>query len=324
MAAVAWPVTRSRIEAFDQTANQLSQYAARWRTAGAMLEHTAGLYVSQIANPSGSTWQGQAAARSLDDAHTDRVAVTGAVMHAHEMAQTAELGSNSLLGAREGALEAIAQAEADDYTVGEDLSVADNQSHTDPATYAARMAQAKAHLAYIEHHAGLLEAENQGVATQLGAGAGQMSGMVPATWQQPKAGPDDTIVGDGGGKKPTIQMVDYGKGPLPADPPPPFPQPPPPPQTGEPIRVPQRPNPPTVINAEPGVGGNAPAAPPPGLSGSSGMTQLRDLALILGGSATIGLSIPGELVTGGAATVGIIGGGTMVIGGMTELIDGMG
>jgi hypothetical protein len=324
VAAVAGPLTRSRIEAFSQTANQLSQYATRWRTAGETLEHTAGLYVSQVANPSGTTWQGQAAARSLDDAHTDRVAVTGAVMHAHEMAQTADMGSNSLLGARESALEAIAQAEAEDFTVGEDLSVADNHSHTDPATYAARMAQAQAHLAYIEHHAGLLEAENQRVATQLGAGAGQMSDMVPATWQQPKAGPDDTIVGDGGGKKPTIQLVDSHYGPLPADPPPPFPQPPPaPPQTGEPIRVPQRPNPPTVINAEPGVGGNAPAAPPPGFSGVSGMTQLRDIGLILGGSATVGLSIPGELVTGGAATVGIIGGGTMVISGVTELIDGM-
>jgi hypothetical protein len=320
---VAAMLTRSRIEAFDQTANQLSQYAARWRTAGETLENVATMYVSQMGSPAGSEWQGQAAAGALDAAHTDRTAVTGAVMHSHEMAETAEMGSNSLRGAREGALQAIAQAEADDFTVGEDLSVADNRYHTDPATYAARMAQAEAHLGYIEHHAGLLEAQNDRVATQLGAGASQMSGMVPATWQPAKQGdPDDTIVGDGGGKKPTIQMADYGKGPLPADPAPTFPQPPPA-QPGEPIRVPQRPNPPTVINAEPGVGGNLPAPPPPGFSGASGMTQLRDLALILGGTGTIGLSIPGEAVTGGAATVGIIAGGTMIIGGMTELIDGM-
>ncbi len=321
---MAGMLTRTRIEAFDQTANQLSQYATRWRAAGENLENVATMYVSQMGNPGGTEWQGQAAAGALEAAHTDRAAVTGAVLHAHEMAHTAELGSSSLLGAREGALQAIAQAEADDFTVGEDLSVADNRSHTDPATYAARMAQAEAHLGYIEHHAGLLEAQNDRVATQLGAGAGQIPGMVPATWQQPKTGPDDTIVGDGGGKKPTIQMVDSHYGPLPADPVPTFPQPPPaPPQTGEPIRVPQRPNPPTVINAEPGVGGNAPAPPPPGFSGVSGMTQLRDLSLILGGAATIGISIPGEAVTGGAATVGIIGGWTMITGGMTELIDGM-
>jgi hypothetical protein len=325
VAAATGLMTRSRIEGFDQTASQLSGYATRWRAAGATLEHVATAYVGQVANPAGTEWSGQAATGALDAAHSDRVAVTSAVMHAHQMADTAELGSSSLLGARQGALEAIAQAEADDYTVGEDLSVADNHSHEDPVTYAARMAQAEAHLAYIEHHAGLLEAQNDRFATQLGAGAAQMSGMVPATWQPGKRGdPDDTIVRDPADTKPKFQMVGNGKGPLPADPAPTFPQPPPaPPQAGGPIRVPQRPNPPTVINAEPGVGGNLPAPPPPGFSGASGMTQLRDLALILGGTATIGLSIPGELVTGGAATVGIIGGGTMVIGGMTELIDGM-
>jgi hypothetical protein len=311
---MAGMLTRSRIEAFEQTANQLQQYANQWRAAGATLDHTAGLYVSQMTNPSGTDWRGQAAARALDTAHADRLAVTGAVVHAHDMAAAAERGSNGLLGAREGALQAIADAEADDFTVGEDLSVADNRYHEDPGTYAARLAQAESHLAYIEHHAGLLEAENDRVATQLSAGATQMAGMVPETWQPPKAGPDDTIVGDGDGNKPTIQMVDNHYGPLPGDPPP---------QPGGAIKVPQRPNAPTVINAEPGVGGNVPAPPPPGFSGASGMTQLRDLSLILGGAATIGLSIPGELVTGGAATVGIIGGGTMVIGGMTELIDGM-
>lgn len=194
---MAGTLTRSRIEAFDQTANQLSQYATQWRTTASELDQAAQGYVSQIANPSGTQWQGQASAAALDAAHSDQVSVTGAVMHVHEMADAAEAGSNSLLGAREGALEAISAAEADNFTVGEDLSVADNHSHTDPATYAARMSQAQAHLGYIEHHAGLLEAENERVATQLGAGASQMGGMVPATWKT-----------NGGHGKPEIQLVD--------------------------------------------------------------------------------------------------------------------
>jgi hypothetical protein len=164
---VAGTLTRSRIEAFDQTANQLSQYASQWRAAASDLDSAADSYVSQIANPAGTQWHGQASAAALDAAHMDRVSVTGAVMHAHAMADVAELGSSSLRGARAGALEAISAAEADDFTVGEDLSVADNWYHTDPATYAARMAQAEAHLGYIEHHAGLIEVENQCVATQL-------------------------------------------------------------------------------------------------------------------------------------------------------------
>lgn len=75
---MAGTLTRSRIEAFDQTANQLSQYAVRWRNAGETLDHTAGLYVSQIATPSGAEWHCQAASGALEAAHTDRVAVSGA------------------------------------------------------------------------------------------------------------------------------------------------------------------------------------------------------------------------------------------------------
>jgi hypothetical protein len=48
---------------------------------------------------------------------------------------------------------------------------------------------------------------------------------------------------------------------------------------------------------------------------------LKDFAEILGGSATIGLSIPGEAVTGGASTVGIISGGGMILDSGVGLID---
>lgn len=60
---MAGTLTRSRIEAFDQTANQLSQCATQWRAAASELDQAAQGYVSQIANPSGTQWQGQA---SLD------------------------------------------------------------------------------------------------------------------------------------------------------------------------------------------------------------------------------------------------------------------
>ena len=140
---MAGTLTRSRIEAFDQTANQLSQYASRWRAAGGALDQAADAYVAQIGNPTGTQWQGQAASTALDAAHTDRLAVTSAVMHTHDMADLAEQGSASLLGAREGALQAIADAEDDNFTVGEDLSVADNQYQSDPAVYASRMAKAQ-------------------------------------------------------------------------------------------------------------------------------------------------------------------------------------
>lgn len=86
------PLTRSRIAAFDQTANQLSQSAARWRATGNILDHAAQAYVAQIANPNGTNWTGQAAAQAFEEAHTDQVSVSGAVLHAHDMADVAEQG----------------------------------------------------------------------------------------------------------------------------------------------------------------------------------------------------------------------------------------
>lgn len=239
MAAAAGPLTRSRIEAFDKTADQLLQYAVRWRAVGGHLERAAELYVARIANPNGTEWKGQAGARALEEAHTDEVSVTGGVLHASDTADIAERGADSLREARKGALEAIAAAERDDFAVGEDLSVVDNNYWTSPEQYAARLAQVQAHCDYIAHHAGRLEAENDRISTQLNAGAAQMEAMVPAAWRQPaksdaptsgdigakrgrpmpfNVGPDDTIIrnGDHNG----IQAAGYGI-PHPQEPPPP-------------------------------------------------------------------------------------------------------
>lgn len=226
---MAGDLTRSRLEAFDQTANQLSQYAARWRSAAGDLDRAAQAYLSQIANPSGSEWRGQAAMAALDAAHEDHISVVGAFMHAHEMADTAEKGSSSLLGAREGALQAISQAEENNFTVHEDLSVADNHYHADPSTYASRMAQAEAHLGYIEHHVGLLETENQRIATQLGAGASRISRMAPSTWEKTR---DLDAPGSSRGHKPKTEAVERIFKQAPDQPPwqpppPPYPQGPP-------------------------------------------------------------------------------------------------
>ncbi|WP_069601515.1 WXG100 family type VII secretion target [Mycobacterium kyorinense] len=114
----------------------------------------------------------------------------------------------------------------------------------------------------------------------------------------------------------SVRLVDFKTdGPGPAPTPTPTPAPP---RTGEPIRMPPRTTPPpTVITAAPPD--DAGHEPKPGFEGCSGLEQAQDLALILGGLATIGVSIPGETVTGGAATAGIIGGGTMVSGGVIGL-----
>ncbi|UQX10182.1 hypothetical protein [Candidatus Mycobacterium methanotrophicum] len=133
--------------------------------------------------PSG---RGGTATRYFEEAHADRLLVVlPLVVHADGVANIAAQGSDNLLGARAAALETIAQAEEDDFAVGEDLSVADNHPWNSPADQAARQAAAIAHRNYIAHCAGRLEAENLRIATQLDAGAAEMAGMVPAHWRQP-------------------------------------------------------------------------------------------------------------------------------------------
>lgn len=187
MAAVdgAGPLTRSRIEAFDQTAAVLSNSATQWRVQAQRLQRVADIYVDQVNTPSGTEWTGQTAVSYFETAHADRLAVSPAFTHANAMADIGERGCEQLLGAREAALAAITEAEADDFSVGEDLSVTDNYVWDSPGERAARQAAAVGHRNYIAHHAGLLHAENQRIATQLNAGAARMAGMAPAHWRQP-------------------------------------------------------------------------------------------------------------------------------------------
>ncbi|WP_204806836.1 hypothetical protein [Mycobacterium riyadhense] len=185
MGAVEGPLTRSRIEAFDQTVDMLTAAAAHWRVRAALLERAANAYVDQMSSPSGTEWQGQAAGSAVQMAYADKTAVIGAVGHAQQMADVAERGGEALRGAREQVLEAIAEAEIDGFGVGADLSVTDNRSHNSPAERVARQQTAQAHRSFIAHRMVRLQGANETIATTLHAGAAQMAGMAPAHWRQP-------------------------------------------------------------------------------------------------------------------------------------------
>jgi hypothetical protein len=188
VAAVDGPLTRSRIEAFDQTADVLLRLAERLRARSPRLERTADVYVDQINAPNGAEWEGDTATRFSQEAQPDQQSVNQAVQHANAMADVAEQGGDYLRGARESTLEAITQAEEDDFTVGEDLSVTDNYAWESPVEQAARQEAAVAHRNFIAHWAARLEAANTGIAAQLNAGAAEMTAMVPAHWRQPNFG----------------------------------------------------------------------------------------------------------------------------------------
>lgn len=60
MLAAEGQLTRSRVEAFDQTANALSDAANRWRAGAERMQQAADGYLEQTSAPNGSEWRGQA------------------------------------------------------------------------------------------------------------------------------------------------------------------------------------------------------------------------------------------------------------------------
>ncbi|MHA7653672.1 hypothetical protein ACX9NE_28180 [Mycobacterium sp. ML4] len=188
MAAVG-PPTRSRIEAFDQTADLLTEAAAQWRARAAVMERAAHAYLEQLTSPGGTAWDGQAAGSAVQMAHTETAAVLAAVAHADQMADVAHRGGEDLRGARAEALEAIAEAEDDGFEVGEDLSVTDMRAAHSPAQQIARHQHAETHRSFIAHRVARLAAANATITTTLHAGATHMAGMAPAHWHQPRHRP---------------------------------------------------------------------------------------------------------------------------------------
>ena len=188
MAAADVALTRSRIEAFDQTADVLSGLAQRLRAGGPVVQQAGDTYVEQMSAPNATAWRGSAAARFLHEAHSDQESVNRAVDHANAMADVAERGGEYLRGARESALEAITHAEGDEFTVGDDLSVTDNYVWGSPADRLVRQQAAVAHRDFIAHCAGRLQTANTSIAAQLNAGAAEMTAMTPANWRQPTVG----------------------------------------------------------------------------------------------------------------------------------------
>lgn len=186
MAAVEAPSTRSRIETVDQTAKVLTELAGRLRSGAPMLERAANVYTQQMRAPNGNAWQGDAADSFDAAAQADHLTVVIPVIErAQLLADVSEHGSENLLGAQQMALQAIAEAESDAFTVGEDLSVNDNFLWRSAADQEARQQAAVAYRNYIAHWAARIDAESTRVVAKLRAGAAEMAALTPAHWRQP-------------------------------------------------------------------------------------------------------------------------------------------
>ena len=170
-AASAVP-TRSQVQGWDTAA--LDDATQRWRAAATAAEAAFEQHRQNIAAPGGTEWEGDA-----KDAALDRVAADlgvarrqGDVQRA--AAEVAARGSEDISSARRAVLDAI--AEADDFQVGEDLSVADTREY-DPLTAAARATAATEHAEYIRWRAEQLVATDSLIGHQLQAKALELQGI---------------------------------------------------------------------------------------------------------------------------------------------------
>ncbi|MDT5212851.1 MAG: hypothetical protein QOK18_1090 [Mycobacterium sp.] len=133
-------------------------------------------------------------------------------------------------------------------------------------------------------------------------------------------------LGGGSGSTPTIQAASFSPTGFKQDTPTPMPAPPPAPQTGEPIKVPQRPYPPTVINTNATPG----AAEASGTGTSSGgvappKCDAGDLIQhgleVVGGGLAAGAAVPAEIPSMGSSTAILIGGAAGVTAGVNGFKD---
>lgn len=166
--------TRSQIANWDIA--HLDHAAAHWRSLAAESEQLFGEHAQNVRAPGGTTWKGSAAEAASDRVTADMVVVRRQSELLRQAADAASRGTGDLRAAQSKALDAIADAEADGFTVGNDLSVTDTQRR-DGLTAGARVTAAKEHAEYIRWHAEQLLQTDNHIAGQVQAKAAELEGI---------------------------------------------------------------------------------------------------------------------------------------------------
>lgn len=192
--------SRSQIEGWSAAIEGLSASAESWRGAAKSLEMATDDYVTNMTAPGGSWWAGTGADAAREVAYTDRGVVYSASDLVGELARKADAGADQLLTLQRAALDAIDEAENDEFAVSEDLSVKDRRSYSrrEFTLYLEREARAEDHHGFITMRASALASEDSEIGTELNTGASKLAGMIPTDWPQ-----------SGG----VVQAVDFKTGP---------------------------------------------------------------------------------------------------------------
>ncbi|GAT07837.1 hypothetical protein H7I77_20765 [Mycolicibacterium novocastrense] len=185
--------SRPEIEAWGT--RDLDDAAARWREAATTGENAFDTHRQNIVTPGGTAWEGDAKDAALDRVTADLAVARRQGDVQREAADIAEEGARDIAIARGRVLDAIAEAEAEGFEVGKDLSVTDTRP-SDVDTVAARATAAAEHAEYIRWRAEQLAATDRLVGRQLQAEAAELKSI--------QFEPDGEI----NPRDPTIQLVD--------------------------------------------------------------------------------------------------------------------
>ncbi|CCK58288.1 hypothetical protein [Mycobacterium canetti] len=192
--------TLSQVQALDTA--YLREAADYWARTTTLWEEVFTEVHDRMVAPGGIPWQGAAAAAAREGSYRDVVAVRGAVDQLQQAAGIARRGDEQLRACKAGVLEAVDEARAGGFDVGEDYSVADRSRGGSAAYRSARLATAQGHASFIRHRVGALLATDHQLTAEITAAT---SGVDDLTFpQEPVI--DDTVVGDD--EHDGIQLVD--------------------------------------------------------------------------------------------------------------------
>jgi hypothetical protein len=143
--------SRSEIDGWADAVDALSTAAEGYGAAADKIEVAADAHLQQLSTPGGTDWEGDAADSAQETGYADRGVVYGAADLMRRMKKVANVGAGNIRQARDVALDAINEAENDDFRVDDDLSVTDTRQYTaqQMGEYESRKAKAEAHHGYI-------------------------------------------------------------------------------------------------------------------------------------------------------------------------------
>jgi hypothetical protein len=166
--------TKSQLGSWQST--HLEEAASQWRSLAAESEDLLEEHRATVAAPGGTEWVGDAKDAALRRAVADLGVVKQQSAIQQAIAGTAERGANDIRAAQRAALDAVADAEVDGFTVGEGLSVSDTRAF-DLDTAAARSTAAREHAEYIRWHAERLAQTDALIGRQLEEKAVELQGI---------------------------------------------------------------------------------------------------------------------------------------------------